>query len=348
MAQLTNNQLYKALENHEQVVKYYKREIAQKEDKRDWRTCEQRAAHRMKMAAREIVPVVKEAASIIQAEKAGAGRHKKLTVEQEVLILLLKDIFQLSNRKMANMLDMFTAMTGVDVSYKSVERCYSDEQARMVIHNMYMLLVKRKGIGSSDTTGDGTGYSLTVTKHYRNSREKELKELNKRKKAKETDAKETAKKTRSKRRSFVYAFALMDLDTRMYIGYGTSLKSEKEAFGRALLMAQAIGVSISSARLDKYYSHQSITKKFSKETHIYIIPKKNATIRGSPEWKRILREFITDPIGFLCEYFQRNNSESGFSGDKKLCGWKVWQKRAERIDTSLLLKGVWHNLMWLG
>ncbi|MBL7160315.1 MAG: hypothetical protein ISS93_00490 [Candidatus Aenigmarchaeota archaeon] len=62
----------------------------------------------------------------------------------------------------------------------------------------------------------------------------------------------------------------------------------------------------------------------------------------------MIKNYITDPIGHLSEYFQRNNSESGFSEDKKLCGWKAWQKRIDRIDTSLLTKGVWYNLMWLG
>jgi transposase len=340
---LMQNHLYKALENHKHVVSYYQREVAQKEDKRDWRTYEQRVARRMKMAAQEIEPVVKEAASLIQAVKTGPGRPEKISVEQKVLILLLKDIFQLSNRKMTNMLDMFTVMTGVDISYKTVERCYSDELARMVIHNMFMILVKRKGIKEADTSGDGTGYSLTVTKHYRNKREKELRKLKDGEKSKKTE-----KKAKKGRRLFVYAFALMDLDTRMYIGYGTSLSSEKEAFRKARDMAQAIGIAINSARLDKYYSHQSITKEFGKETVLYLIPKSNATIRGSPEWKRIIRNFITDPVGHLVEYLQRNNSESGFSEDKKLCGWKVWQRRIERIDTSLLCKGVWHNLMWLG
>ena len=338
------NHLYEALQNHGHVVKYYQREIAQKEDKRDWRTYEQRVARRMKMAAQEIEPVIKEAASFIRIDKKGPGRPEKITVEQKVFILLLKDIFQLSNRKMTNLLDMFTIMTGIDISYKTVERCYSDELARMVIHNMFMVLVKKKGIEKADTSGDGTGYSLTVTKHYRNKREKELKKLRDEEKCKNVEKKANGKK----RRSFVYAFALMDLDTHMYIGYGTSPRSEKEAFKKAKAMAQLIGITINSARLDKYYSHQSITEEFDKETILYLIPKINATIRGSPEWKRMIKNYITDPIGHLSEYFQRNNSESGFSEDKKLCGWKVWQKRIDRIDTSLLTKGVWHNLMWLG
>ena len=140
----------------------------------------------------------------------------------------------------------------------------------------------------------------------------------------------------------------MDIDTRMYIGYGTSMTSEHEAFNKALNMARLIGVSIGIVRLDKLYSYQSITKKFGKGTKIYIIPKSNATIRGPPEWKKILEEFVYDQFPYLKEYYKRNNSEGGFSDDKRLCGWKIWQKREDRIDLALMSKGVWHNLMWVG
>jgi hypothetical protein len=41
-------------------------------------------------------------------------------------------------------------------------------------------------------------------------------------------------------------------------------------------------------------------------------------------------------------------SESGFSADKRCDGWKIWQKRNDRIETATMCKGVWHNLLWLG
>ena len=93
---------------------------------------------------------------------------------------------------------------------------------------------------------------------------------------------------------------------------------------------------------------QSITKYFSKDTKIYVIPKKKATIKGSREWSRIIRSFVWSTFQHLAEYYRRNNSESGFSVDKRTSGWKVWQKREDRIDTALLCKGVWHDLMLIG
>ena len=256
---------------------------------------------------------------MIDISKPNKGRPQTVPITKKVMILLLKDIFQLSNRKMANMLALFSALTGIKLSYKSVERIYSDELARMIIHNMFILLVKKKGIKNVDVSGDGTGYSLTITKHYRNEK--------------------------SDRKCFAYVFALMDIHSGMYIGYGSSMKSEKDAFKKAIEMVK--DVSIKSVRLDKLYSVKSITKDFSKETRIYIIPKKDATVRGSVEWKNIIRSYVFNTFSHLKEYYKRNKSESGFSSDKRMCGWKIWQRREERIDTALLCKGVWHNLMLL-
>lgn len=328
---LRQQHLFNAQRMHEHIVQIYKAKYA-KEPVRDWRTYEQRIALRIKTAAMEIDPLVEEAYGMIRIVRSKQGRPSGVSTPKKVLLLLLKDIFQLSNRKMANFLAMFTALTGIDISYKSVERCYTDDLARMTIHNLYALMAKRKGITQADTTGDGTGYGVTVTKHYRQEREKALK-----------GAKGGQHKAGTK--PFVYAFGLMDLDTHLYIGYGTSMKSEKRAFRRAVEMAREAGIAIRSTRLDKYYSCQSITNEFGKETTIYIIPKKNASIRGSAAWKRILQSYIDNPYGHLAEYYRRNHSEVGFSADKRMSGWRVGQKREERIDTALLCKGIWHNLL---
>ena len=36
----------------------------------------------------------------------------------------------------------------------------------MALHNLHVLLLKKKGIKESDATGDGIGYSLTVKKNH--------------------------------------------------------------------------------------------------------------------------------------------------------------------------------------
>jgi transposase len=58
-----------------------------------------------------------------------------------------------------------------------------------------------------------------------------------------------------------------------------------------------------------------------------------------------MEEFVNDTMKYLEQYFLRNNSESGFSADKRFFGWKLGQIRNDRIDTALMCTGVWHNLM---
>jgi hypothetical protein len=54
-------------------------------------------------------------------------------------------------------------------------------------------------------SGDGTGYSLTVTKHYRTQGNKEG------------------------GKNFIYSFTMMGLKTGLYICHSTGVRSEKEA-----------------------------------------------------------------------------------------------------------------------
>lgn len=341
---LMQHHLDKALGEHDRIVKLYRNKYSEdrktRDGKRDWRTYEQRLALRIKTAAQELEPIIMEAYSMIKTRK-GKGADPKISVPKKIMILLLKDIFQLSNRKMANFLAFFTALSGIDISYKTVERIYSNELARMTIHNTFLLMVKRKEIKEVDASGDGTGYSLTITKHYRTEREKELKSEEKEEQGKEKSRDPKEPKT------FARSFALIDLDTGMYVGYGASMRSEHDAFHKAMDMARENEVIIKSARLDRLFSYQSITKELDPNTKIYIIPKKNALIKGSAEWHKIMRSYTYDTLNHLREYFKREASESGFSADKRSNGWKICQKKDERIELALICKGVWHNLFRL-
>ena len=84
------------------------------------------------------------------------------------------------------------------------------------------------------------------------------------------------------------------------------------------------------------------------KVRLYFVPKRNATVKGPWEWKKMLYYFVKDPIAYLEEYFQRNQSESGIAEDKKRVGWKLGQKREDRIDTANMCTTLWHNLYWLG
>ena len=232
------------------------------------------------------------------------------------------------------MVVMFSLLTNIDVSYKTIERLYSDEAVRLAIFNLHSLLLKKKNIKEADCGGDGTGHAILITQHYATSAQK-LKD-----KAKEAG---TVK--------FVYAFAIIDIKERMYVGYGTSFKSEKEAFERALNIARELGIKVKSLRLDRYYSGEAyvnICQEALGKVKMYILPKKNIATLGVGEWCRMIYAFTDDTKAFLREYFQRNQSESGFSEDKKRTGWRFAQKREERIDTAYGLTTLWHNLFWVG
>jgi len=317
----------------DEIIEEYKKEHPS--DKRDWRTYEQQFARRAKTAFHDLEPLVEQAVSSIKIESGeNRGNESKLTLKQKVLVLLLKHFCGKSNRMMEWMIVMFSLLTNIDVSYKTIERLYSDEAVRLAIFNLHSLLLNKRGINEADCGGDGTGHALLVSQHYATSAQK-LKD-----KAKEAG---TVK--------FVYAFALIDIKERMYVGYGTSFKSEKEAFERALVVAKELGVKIKSLRLDKYYSGEAyvrICQEFLGNVKMYILPKKNISTLGVGEFCRMIYAFVEDTKAFLKEYFQRNQSESGFSEDKKRTGWRFAQKREERVDTAYGLTTVWHNLFWVG
>jgi transposase len=321
----------------DRIIDEYKEENPSQ--KRDWRTYEQQYAQRAKRCFSELELLVDEAVSAIQITGGDKrGNESKTTLKQKVLLLLLKHLCSKSNRNMEWMIILFQWLSGINVSYKTIERLYSNELVKLALFNLHILLLNKRGLLKADCCGDGTGYSLCVTQHYASyaCRRKD--------RAKENDE-------NSKEIKYIYSFALMDIKTRMYIGFGTSFKSEKEAFERALLLAKDTEIEINTLRLDKYYSAEayvSICQKHLGKVKMYILPKKNIASFGLGEWCSMLYRFIDYPKEFLKDYFQRNQSESGFSEDKKRTGWKIAQRLETRVDMAYTLTAVWHNLSWVG
>ena len=288
----------------------------------NWREYEYFYRQRMKGMALELRAMIEESSSFMVEE---FGRPSLLDAREKVFVFLVKEIFRLSNRKAAYLLPLLGISK--DISYKTVERLYSDPLVLMILNNLFISSIRRKGISSADTSGDGTGYSLTVTKHYRSLRERNGELV--------------------KEGKFVYSFALMDLGTRMYVGYAVSVRSERDAYHKALEMIGKMRIDLKSIRLDKYYSGQSILDDFNENTMIFLIPKSNSRIRGRRNWREIIRRFMDDPMNYLREYFKRNASESGFSSDKRATGGLIYQRRKDRKETSGFCKGLIHNLMLL-
>lgn len=125
------------------IIKEYKEESPER--KRDWKTYEQRLAERLKVAYKELRPLVQEAVQSLKiVEGETRGSKPKLTLEQKVLLLLLKHLVGKSNRDMALMIIIFSWLTEIDISYKSVERLYSDNEVILALNNLHFLILKKK------------------------------------------------------------------------------------------------------------------------------------------------------------------------------------------------------------
>ncbi len=221
------------------------------------------------------------------------GRPKKLDLEKRAMLFLFARLINKSNRDVEELLELFKPLFGFKVSYKTIERLYSDEEVRLALHNLFIFLLREEGV-SGDFARDGTGYSLTVTKHYRSNPKK-------------------------KDKDFRYVFKIIDINTGMYVGFGYSNRSEKDAFNKAMKMLKEMGVKINSVSLDRYYSTRKTLRVFGKETAVYVIPKKNLSRIGF-DWLRVIEEIVEAPYKFLKRYFKRNLSESGFLADKRRLG----------------------------
>ena len=151
-------------------------------------------------------------------------RHPySVALYQMVKLLLIKQIVGESNRMFANLLAVFSLPSGIDVSYKTMERLYSEDEVIMAIHNLHVLILKRKGITASDATGDGTSYSLTVKKNY----ESHEQYLNDNAKENPDYGKEAKEPKGHKKLLFAYSFAIKDFDSRIYTAFGSSMPYEK-------------------------------------------------------------------------------------------------------------------------
>ncbi|MEM0195975.1 MAG: hypothetical protein QXJ24_06650 [Thermoplasmatales archaeon] len=101
-------------------------------EERGWRTYEQLFSGMIREAMKSPNTLISEAVPSIHTD-SGAGRPKLLTIEQRVKLLLIKQLVGESNRMFASMPDVFTMVSGINISYKTIERLYSDEEAMMTL-----------------------------------------------------------------------------------------------------------------------------------------------------------------------------------------------------------------------
>ena len=326
MVKITAKDVRKRVKELKNIIEVYKKEHPKKD--RNYAGYEKEFKRRLRKATKNLDNLISESVRQIKIFYRNKDRHS-LSLRKRMRLILVKELTEKGNRKTANMLELYSMLGGTDISYKTVERLYSDKILELALFNLLVLSLNKRGIKEIDACGDATGYSLTITKHYSSYIQK---------------LKDKAKEQKLKKKAFVYNFALMDLESKMYVCFGSSLKSEKEAFDKAMRMLQIIDVKIKSIRLDKYYSCPVYFNQF-KEAKVYIIPKRKISLKHGAKWTETMGEFLSDTIKYLEEYFKRNNSESGWASDKKMFGWKISQKRDDRMDMALLVRMVWHNLI---
>lgn len=266
---------------------------------------------------RKLPAYIKKAVETIHKDKQTTGRPETIELEKKVLLFLFARLMRKSNHGMEEVLELFQPLFGFNVSYKYIERLYSDEEVKLARHNLFILLLQEDGT-TGKYSGDGSGYSLTVEAHYRTSPIK-------------------------KGKKYLSFFTIIDLGTGMYVGCGASNHSEMDAFSKAKNMFEKNNIKPDSIRLDKYYSNRKILRLFGRQVSVYVLPKKNMRNIGI-SWYRTVKRMIENPLDYLTEYYLRNNSESGFSSDKRRFGSLIAQRREDRQETALFTNAVLHNL----
>ena len=326
MVKITAKDVRKRVKELGGIIEAYKKEHPKKD--RNYAEYEREFKRRLKKSIRNLDKLISESVRNINVFYRHKDRHS-LSLRKRIRLILVKELTEKGNRKIANTLELFSMLSGTDISYKTVERLYSDELLQLALFNLLVISLKKRGVKNIDACGDATGYSLTITKHYSSYVQK---------------FKDKAKDGNLTKRAFVYKFALMDLKSKMYICYGSSLKSEKEAFDKAMQMLRNIDVKIKSIRLDRYYSCPVYVNQFG-DSKVYIIPKKKVNLEHGAKWTETLGNFLCNTMKYLEEYFKRNNSESGWATDKKMFGWKISQKLPDRMNMALFVRMIWHNLI---
>jgi transposase len=130
-------------------------------------------------------------------------------------------------------------ISGIGASYRAVEGLYSDGLVMMALRNLHVPLLKKKGITQSDVT-NGTDYSLTV---------KNLMRRNLRIKPRRTEMKAMIRASNQRKREghlliLLGRWALK----KMYMSFGSGVKSGKEAFDGAMSFLKTVDVMLKGVR----------------------------------------------------------------------------------------------------
>ncbi|WP_248547185.1 hypothetical protein [Metallosphaera sedula] len=113
---------------------------------------------RLRRFGQELRQDLEEAAKFVKV-RGGQGRRSKLTPQEKAYLLIVKEYLGLSNRETAELAALLN-LTEREISYKTVERLYSDPDVFAVLYNLLSKTVRGLRV---DAVMDGTGYSLVVS-----------------------------------------------------------------------------------------------------------------------------------------------------------------------------------------
>lgn len=315
------NALYEILEEEHERIREESDEMPERIDGVPVTTLWERERRTVIDRLRRLPELVSEAATDLLIVRT-RGRTPKLAPAQKTMLFLYARLTDRSNRDMEAMLALLGPVFDVSVSYKTIERLYSDEEVALVLHNLFLVLLAEEGV-SGQTAGDGTGYSLHAGEHYRASPEKEG--------------------NGDGEKQYRHVFHLVDLETGMYVAYGYSDVSEKAAFRKAIQFVEQQNLPFESVRLDKYYSSRKNLRELGEDVEAFVLPKENLSSFGS-EWNAVLNRAAEDPAEYMDTYFERELCESYYAADKERFGRKIRQRREDRREMASFGVSVLHNL----
>ena len=317
---LVNKHLQKTLDEMDFLKKLYKKEFAVEKPK--FSKEYDKRLRDLKRALFERINVdVDKAAGLIEVKQI-TGRPLKDRVLLTKLHLA-QQILDLTNRDMESFALIFSLTGNETFSYKTIERAYEDQLVGMILHNLYVLSCGKPR--EIDASSDGTGYALTITKHYRTDKD---------------ENKEHWEEV--ERKEYIITSTIVDLKTKIYVSFATGFQSEMRLFEQAKCWLEKRGFTLNSITLDKYYSNQKTIAGFKSETKTFFIPKKNATIHGDTKWKESIKQFTTNTIDYLKHYYKRETSEYCHSADKRRFG-VIRQKKKIRIINTMETRMTLHN-----
>ena len=143
MVKITAKAIRKRVKDLKKIIKKYKKEHPKKD--RNYAEYERKFKRRLKKAIRNLDKLISESIRRMKIFYRNKDRHS-LSLRKRIRLILVKELTEKGNRKTANTLELFSMLGGTDISYKTVERLYSDSILELALFNLLILSLKKRGV----------------------------------------------------------------------------------------------------------------------------------------------------------------------------------------------------------